>query len=57
MPALVSSNVGSPWGIRDELGITLCPLFSKKFKNAFLSSSLFNYYYPSSISNDFTLLF
>jgi len=40
MPALVSSKVGSPLGIKEELGIVLCPFPSKKLKNAARISSI-----------------
>ena len=46
MPALVSSNVGSSLGIKEELGMILCPLLSKKLKNVARISSLVTYCLP-----------
>jgi hypothetical protein len=40
IPALVSSKVGSPLGIKEELGIILCPFPLKKLKNDIRISSL-----------------
>jgi hypothetical protein len=51
MPALVRSRVGSPRGIKEELEITLCPLSSKKLKNAVRTSS------PVIITYDFSLTY
>jgi hypothetical protein len=47
MPAVVKSKVGSPWGTREEPGMTLCPFSSKNFKKAVLISSLFTYQTPN----------
>jgi hypothetical protein len=38
---VVKSNVGLSLGIREELGMTLCPFSSKNFKNNERNSSLF----------------
>jgi hypothetical protein len=47
MPAVVNSRLVSLWGIKDELGITLCPLCSKKLKKTSLISSLVTLPLPS----------
>jgi hypothetical protein len=39
IPALVSSKVGSPRGIKEELGTISCPFSLKKLKNAVRISS------------------